>query len=129
MDDVDEEQKQSRDAADVVIANEAFHDPFHDPFGNIYEDSSNEMDVAEIFGDFDNDGNADSMAMALTASGLNTEHAQQVAFSMCQHEPTSSFIEVYGRSIRDQSLVTRRDFNIQGLDAFDLRTLKPNGQP
>ena len=48
---------------------------------------------------------------------------------MCQHEPTSSFIEVYGRSIRDQSLVTRRDFNIQGLDAFDLRTLKPNGQP
>ena len=129
MDDVDEEQKQSRDAADVVIANEAFHDPFHDPFGNVYEDSSNEMDVAEIFGDFDNDDNADSMAMALTASGLNTEHARQVAFSMCQHEPTSSFIEVYGRSIRDQSLVTRRDFNIQGLDAFDLRTLKPNGQP
>ena len=86
------------------------------------------MAVAELFGDFDDD-NADAMTMALTSSGVSPEHAKHAAFSMCQHEPTSSFIEVYGRSIRDQSLVTRRDFNIQGLDAFDLRTLKPNGQP
>ena len=78
------------------------------------------MDVAEIFGDFDNDDKVNAMAMALTCSGVSTKHAQQLAFSMCQHEPTSSFIEVYGRSIRDQRLVTRRDFNIQGL-----RCLRP----
>ena len=92
-------------------------------------DDGNEMDVAEIFGDLDDDDNVDAMAMALTSSGVNNRHAQQSAFSMCQHEPTSSFIGIYGRSIRYQSLVTRRDLNIQGLDSFDLKTLKPKGQP
>ena len=81
LDDFDEEQKQSRDAADVVIANESFQDTY----GDFYEDDGNEMDVAEIFGDFDNDSNVNTMAMALTSSGVNTEHTQQVALSMCQH--------------------------------------------
>lgn len=120
MDDVDEERKQSRDAADVVISNESFHDTI----GDVYKDDGKEMYVAEIVGDFDNDDNVDSMAMALTSSGVSTEHARQVAFSMCQHEPTSSLIEIDGRSIRDQSIVTRRGFNVRGLDAFDLRSLK-----
>ena len=69
------------------------------------------MDVANLFGDFDDD-NENAMAMALTSSGARTEYARQAAFSMCQHNSTSSLIEVYGRSIRDQSLVTRRDLNI-----------------
>ena len=76
MNDVDEEQKQSRDAADVVIVNETFHDTY----GDVYEDDGNERDVTEIVGDFDNDDNVDAMAMALTSSGVNTKHAQQVAF-------------------------------------------------
>ena len=76
MDDVDEEQKQSRDAADVTIANESFHDTY----GDVYEDDGSEMNVPEIIGDLDNDDNVASMAMALTSSGVNTKHAQQVAF-------------------------------------------------
>ena len=40
-----------------------------------------------------------------------------------------TFIEVYGRSIRDQSLLTRRNLNVEGLNALDLRTTNPNGQP
>ena len=65
------------------------HESFKDTYGDIYEDDGHEMDVAEIFGDFDNDDRVDTMAVALTSSGVNTEHAKQVAFSMCQHEPTS----------------------------------------
>ena len=38
-------------------------------------------------------------------------------------------MEVYGRSVRDYSLVTRRNFNVVGLDALDLRTVKANGEP
>ena len=62
----------------LVIANESFHDTY----GDIYEDDGNEMDVAEIFGDSDDDDHVRAVAMALTFSGVNTEHAQQVV-SQC----------------------------------------------
>ena len=48
---------------------------------------------------------------------------------MNQRTPTQTFIEVYERSIRDQSLVTRRNLDIKVLDAMDLRTIKPDGDP
>ena len=48
---------------------------------------------------------------------------------MNQRIPNQTFVEVYGCLIRDQSLVTRRNLNIKGLDAMDLRTTKPNGKP
>lgn len=37
-----------------------------------------------------------------------------------------TFIEVYGRSIRDHSLAMKRNLNVEGLDALDLRTMKAN---
>ena len=37
-------------------------------------------------------------------------------------------IELYGKSIRDQSLVTRRNLNVKGLNASDLRTHKENAE-
>ena len=45
MNDVDEEQRQSRDAADGVTSNNSFHDTY----GDVYEDDGNEIDVANSF--------------------------------------------------------------------------------
>ena len=111
---VDQEQLDARDAADIAFADCPMDD--------------NEDDAAMIFGDFDDDAE-NSMAMALTMAGVPEEKAKVAAYSMNQRIPTQTFIEVYGRSIRDQSLVTRRNLNIKGLDAMDLRTTKPNGDP
>ena len=66
---------------------------------------------------------------ALMANGIAEEHANIAALSMNQRKPTPTFIEVYGKSIRDQSLHSCRNLNIEGLDALDLRTTKPSGEP
>ena len=71
----------------------------------------------------------EKIVMALTIASVTVEKAKIYAASMCRRAPTTTFIEVYGRSIRDQSLLTRRKLNVEGLNALDLRTTKPNGQP
>ena len=73
--------------------------------------------------------NGDAMMSALMANGVTELHAKIAALSMNQREPAATFIEIYGRSIRDQSLHSRRNLNIEGLDALDLRTTKPNAEP
>ena len=40
----------------------------------------------------------------------------------------ATFVEVYGRSIFDQSQLQRRNLSVQGLGALDLRTNKPSGE-
>ena len=111
---VDQEQLDARDAPDVAFADDTMDD--------------NEDDAASMVGDFDDDED-NTLAMALTMAGVPEEKAKVAAYSMNQRIPTQTFVEVYGRSIRDQSLVTRRNLNIKGLDAMDLRTTKPNGEP
>ena len=71
----------------------------------------------------------DDMVMTLTTAGVNVKKTKPYASSMCKRAPTTAFIEVYGRSIRDQSLLTRRNLNVEGLHAMYMRTTKPNGQP
>ena len=41
----------------------------------------------------------------------------------------ATLMEVHGRSISDQSHLERRNFNVKGLGALDLRTTKSNGEP
>ena len=81
-----------------------------------------------LLADFD-DVAEQSKAMALTMAGVSEDKANIAACSMNQRAPTQTVVEVYGRSIRDQSLVTSRNLHIKGLDAMDLRTTKPNGEP
>ena len=71
----------------------------------------------------------DQMVMALTMAGVTIEKAKMCAASMCKPSPKATFIEVYGRSIRDQSLLPCRNLNVECLNALDLRTTKPDGQP
>ena len=43
--------------------------------------------------------------------------------------PPPTFVEVYGKSIFDHNLQSRRNFNIKGLNSFDIRSMKPDGTP
>ena len=67
------------------------------------------------------------MVMALTTAGVTVEKTNMYASSMCKRAPTTKLIEVYGRSIKNQSLLTRRNLNAKGLNALDSRTTKPDG--
>ena len=83
--DVDAEQLQARAAADAAFADEEA--------------------VADLFMDFEDDA-ADAMVTALTRAGVAPEQARIASISMNQRAATSTFLEVYGRSIRDQSLLS-----------------------
>ena len=107
MEGVDAEQVQAGEAADIVSANEPPEKHVHDLF------MGNEND------------NGDAMLSASMADGVTDLRAKIATLSMSQREPTATLIEVYGRSIRDQSLHSRHNVNIEGLDALDLRTTKP----
>ena len=50
--------------------------------------------------------------------------------SMKRPKQSTKVLEVYGRgSINDQANLSRRDLNIKGVGALDLRTCKPDGTP
>ena len=105
---------------------------------DIQEDVNlNEDDLADMFGDFGDspmDGwqadNADgNMETALRMAGVSPVQAKSAASSMTSRDPPSTFVEVYGTSIFDHSLMSRRNLNVEGLHSFDLRSLKPDGHP
>ena len=91
-------------------------------------DMEPEDNVADLFGDFEDDDGA-RMMDSLIIAGMTPEKAKRVSKNFRSHDPPTTFLEVYGRSVRDYSLITKRNFNVQGLDALDLRTVKPNGDP
>ena len=93
-----------------------------------------EDNVAELFGDFDDDQtmetDVDGMVNAMIMTGVNGSDAQTAAAPMfATNAPDTTFTEVYGRSVHDYNTSHRRNLNVRGLDAFDLRTAKANGEP
>ena len=90
-----------------------------------------EGDVADMFMDNDEGVTEEGMVESLRVAGLSNNDAQQVSSKMYafKSEAQATFMEVYGRSIFYQSHIQRRNLNVQGLGALDLRTTKPNGQP
>ena len=87
--------------AEQIEADEAVGVAFADVDGTVYESG-----VAEMFMDY-GDGmdvgaeDDDKMVMSLTTAGVTVEKAKICAASMCRRAPTTTFIEVYGRSIED----------------------------
>jgi hypothetical protein len=95
-----------------------------------------EGDVADIFRDDDEDmGRADvvppdQMVDALRQAGADVRTAEAATRSMyglSTSKSSPSMMEAYGKSIHDH--ISRRNLNIRGLGALDLRTLKPNQTP
>jgi site-specific DNA-cytosine methylase len=47
-----------------------------------------------------------------------------------RHKAAATFVEMYGGgSICEEAEKSKRSLNLDGLNAFDLRTLKPDGTP
>ena len=69
------------------------------------------------------------MVDALRCAGVIETYASDAAHRLCSMQPPVNFMEIYGRSISDSAGAHRRDLNVQGLGAFDLRTLKKDGTP
>ena len=106
-------------------------------------DVEDEDDVADLFGDFDHNapnasGSGDinpwrprdereHVIETLMSAGCGRDEAVSSVNSMML--PTeATFMELYGRGgITADANATRRNLNVKGLGAFDLRTLKPDG--
>ena len=72
---------------------------------------------------------SDEMMSSLLAAGTNHD-AAQLFINQIYNKGPPSFMEMYGQgSIVAEANRSRRFLNIQGLNAFDLRTVKPDGQP
>ena len=72
------------------------------------------------------------MVTALRAAGADTVtaiHTGQAMYGMKGKSsgPQPSLIEAYGTAVHQH--ISRRNLNVRGLDAFDLRTAKANGEP
>ena len=110
---------------------------------DVYED---EDDVADLFGDFDQEapsapgasGSGDPWRprdehghVIETLIGAGCDRGEAVRSVNSMMLPTeATFMELYGRGgITADANATRRSLNVKGLGAFDLRTLKPDGTP
>ena len=67
------------------------------------------------------------MVDVLREAGVDATTAERVTEKMSGLRSTPSMMEVYGTSIHAH--LRRRNLNIQGLGALDIRTVKPNGEP
>ena len=101
-----------------------------------------EDEVADLFGDFDggdddelNAANVNHLIGALVSAGVDHPIAVAKANSMARGTPLSStlkatFVEQYGRgAINREANGPRRDLNVEGLGACDLRTTNPTARP
>ena len=90
-------------------------------------DDEDEDDVAEIFGDFGDDEHASHIANSLTLAGVMPKVASVKAKGLVDPD-AATFLELYGRgSICHEANQSRKNLNVHGLGALDLRTTKPDG--
>ena len=82
-----------------------------------------------MFMDTDDEGGGaeDQMVETLRMSGVNEADAKSYANAMFSLQPPATFTEVYGTSIFNHNLLSRRNLNIKGLNSLDIRTTKANG--
>ena len=102
---------------------------FRDTVGEVFQDE-NEDDVAQIFGDFEDDPGP--LVQTLVRCGVDRQVALDKVHTMMKHDdiPPVTFVELYGRGgIHYEANRSRRDLNVMGLGACDLRTTKPDGNP
>ena len=76
--------------------------------------------------EFEGAMNVDSLVCALTLAGADAVSAKRFAYSAVKNKLT--FVELFGRgSIVELANGPRRNLNVRGLAALDLRTTKPDG--
>ena len=93
------------------------------------QDEDDMMDHGGVDDDMGNSEDADTMISVLQTLGVNAIKAVQYVKSITRKQPTT-FMEIYGRGgLSDLAEKQRRNLNLSGLAALDLRTQKPNGEP
>ena len=82
--------------------------------------------VADLFVDSDDE---DKVINALVQNGVQPDVAKKKARDIVNPNQ-ATFVEMYGRggTVREAN-TARRDLNVKGLAAFDIRTSKPDGNP
>ena len=126
----------SRDANAVGEDDMADDEPLDAAMDNAF--SLPEEDVADLFAPDDEDmpraevavDDTDAMIDSLRMAGVDRTTAistAQAMYGVRHTQATPSVMEMYGRSIHD--LIRRRNLNIEGLGALDLRTVKADGNP
>ena len=125
-DELTPEEIEAMDLEDVLDTTRFHEEVDQDMAEHVRQDNAD--GTAEMFMD---EGDEDGMATALRDAGADAVSSFYVAGAMCKvKEKTSTdptVLEVYGTSIH--SHLRRRNLNIQGLGALDIRTVKPNGKP
>ena len=104
---------------------ESDDEEFREPDPKRARRRSSSRDAAEVFGEFSDD--EDSVARALILCGVAESTARSKAKDIVS--PSQAiFFEMYGRGeIVREANASRRDLNVVGLEAMDLRTSKPDG--
>ena len=98
-----------------------------------FADEVHDTALDHVFPEFDDDEPMDEldsnvMLHAFLSAGTDLEAAKLYVNKIYNGKAT--FVEMYGQgSIVAEANKNRRSLNITGLNAFDLRTLKPDGQP
>ena len=65
---------------------------------------------------------------ALVNAGVDPAVAKKHCAALTGQLPEASFVELYGRgAVVDEANGPRRNLNVRGLSAFDMRTMKPTG--
>ena len=113
----------------------AFDRAFNDLDGPALDDGGIEIDATG--GDELDEGmNIDTLTDLLMTCGVETVNASRAAIQIQRLSKASqqsgeqpTFVEAYGRgSLNEQAHSHRRNLNIQGLGALDLRTRRPDGK-
>ena len=92
-------------------------------------DAEDMEEMADLFGDDDMDAGADFNAMVSTLQTLGVEATQAAQYVASLHKRPVTVFEAYGRgALTEQATKQRRNLNLEGLAAMDLRTCKPDGQ-
>ena len=89
--------------------------------------------IDQDYGDSDDDmgdaADGESMVEYLVLTGADPTEARSKVYSMLGKRPTT-FMEVYGRgAINETANKARRNLDLKGLGALDLRTTKASGEP
>ena len=96
------------------------------PDGVPDQPAENEEDIADLF--MPEEADEDAMVTALLLAGVEDAEAKMYAARMVGSVKAETFYEVYGRgAIVQEAMKSRRDLNLKGLHAMELRTKNADG--
>ena len=108
----------------AIVADQMDCEAFPDDVPN--QHAGHEDEVADLF--MSEEADEDAMVTALLLAGVESDVAKMYAARVVGPAKAETFYEVYGRgAIVQEAIKSRRDLNLKGLHAMDLRTKIADG--